>query len=80
MDRDYILRGMCFGFFFFFPSALQLGDRSYCAHCAVTVHALFCTVHAFFSHFFIKNGSHGTIHTFKNYFATIFSVFNFQQK
>ena len=24
----------------------------------------------------IKNGSHGTIHTFKNYFATIFSVFN----
>ena len=29
-----------------------------------------------FSNFFIKNRSHGTIHTFKNYFATIFSVFN----
>ena len=27
--------------------------------------------------FFIKNGSHGTIHTFKNYFATVFSVFSF---
>ena len=31
-----------------------------------------------FSNFFIKNGSHGTIHTFKNYFATVFSVFSFQ--
>ena len=25
----------------------------------------------------IKNGSHGTIHTFKFYFATVFSVFSF---
>ena len=24
-----------------------------------------------------KNKSHGTIHTFKNYFATVFSVFSF---
>ena len=31
-----------------------------------------------FSNFFIKNGSHSTIHTFKNYFATVFSVFSFQ--
>ena len=31
-----------------------------------------------FSNFFIKIGSHGTIHTFKNYFATVFLVFNFQ--
>ena len=30
-----------------------------------------------FSNFFIKNRSHGTIHTFKNYFATVFSVFSF---
>ena len=29
--------------------------------------------------FFIKNGSYDTIHTFKNYFATVFSVFSFQQ-
>ena len=31
-----------------------------------------------FSNFFIKNGSHGTIYTFKNYFAIIISVINFQ--
>ena len=29
-----------------------------------------------FSNFLIKNESRGTIHTFKNYFATMFSVFN----
>ena len=33
---------------------------------------------SFFINFFIKNGSHNTIHTFKNYFATVFSVFSFQ--
>ena len=32
-----------------------------------------------FSNIFIKNGSHGTIHTFKNYFATIFLVFSFSK-
>ena len=32
-----------------------------------------------FSNFFIKSGFHSTIHTFKNYFATMFSVFSFQQ-
>ena len=31
---------------------------------------------SFFNKIFIKNGSHSTIHTFKNYFATIFSVFS----
>ena len=39
----------------------------------VTVHALFrycsCTVY----------GSHDTIHIFKNYFATVFSVFSFSK-
>ena len=30
------------------------------------------------NNFFIKNGSHGTIHTFKNYFATVFFNFQFQ--
>ena len=30
-----------------------------------------------FSNFFIKNGSHDTIHTFKNYFATVFFSFQF---
>ena len=37
-------------------------------HCAYTVHILRN----------IKNGSHDTIYIFKNYFATVFSVFNFQ--
>ena len=31
-----------------------------------------------FSNFFIKNESHDTIHTFKNYFATVFFNFQFQ--
>ena len=30
------------------------------------------------SNFFIKIGSHITIHIFKNYFVTVFSVFSFQ--
>ena len=33
----------------------------------------------FFNKIFIKNRSYGTIHTFKNYFTIMFSVFNFQQ-
>ena len=32
----------------------------------------------FFSYFYIKNGSHGIIYTFKNYFATVFFNFQFQ--
>ena len=32
-----------------------------------------------FSKFFFKNGSHNTIHTFKDYFATVFSVFSNKQ-
>ena len=34
---------------------------------------------SFFNKIFIKNGSHDTIYIFKNYFATIFSIFSFQQ-
>ena len=30
-----------------------------------------------FNNFFIKNRSRSTIHTFKNYFVTVFSIFNF---
>ena len=30
-----------------------------------------------FSNFFIKNGSYDTIHTFKNYFVTVFFSFQF---
>ena len=31
---------------------------------------------SFFNKIFIKNGSHDTIHTFKNYFAIMLSVFS----
>ena len=48
----------------------------YCAEDKITIHALFITVHALKN---IKNGSHGTIHTFKNYLATVFSVFSFSK-
>ena len=34
---------------------------------------------SFFNKIFIKNGFHDTIHIFKNYFASVFSVFSFQQ-
>ena len=32
-----------------------------------------------FSNIFIKNGSHDTIYTFKNYFATVFLIFSFNK-
>ena len=52
-------------------------DRNHCS-CTVAVLFMHCssTVHAFKN---IKNESHGIIHTFKNYFATVFSIFNFNK-
>ena len=49
------------------------------ANCSNTVHALFIgpTITLFKKN--IKNGSHGTIHTFKNYFVIVFSVFSFSK-
>ena len=35
-----------------------------------------CTIQQLFSNFFIKNRFYGTIHIFKNYFGTVFSVFS----
>ena len=77
-----------FSFFFFFLWACVSGVKRYCSSLLWTVAATFdpeqCICALFmdpqtslFSNFFIKNGSHGTIHTFKNYFATMFSVFSF---
>ena len=34
---------------------------------------------SFFNKIFIKNESQGTIHTFKIYFAIVFSIFSFKQ-
>ena len=47
-----------------------------------TVHNVHCsrTPKFYFSATFsLKNWSHGTIHTFKNYFVTVFSVFSYIQ-
>ena len=33
---------------------------------------------SFFINFFIKNGSYGTIYTYKNYFGTVISAISFQ--
>ena len=64
--------------FFFLPAFVGFGGQilllwtvyALFTHCAYTVHVLKN----------IKNGSHDTIYTFKNYFATVFSVFSFQQQ
>ena len=62
---------LSFFFFFFFYSTATF-DKVFCEQC---IHALFMDPQfPLFSNFFIKNGSHYTIHTFKNYFATVFSV------
>ena len=58
--------------FFFFLAREQwfyyTEEKTLFMHCSCTVYALFtCTVHR----------SHDIIHTFKNYFATVFSVFSF---
>ena len=61
--------------FFFFFSATMV-DPFFCEQC---ICALFTDpTNSTFYQLFIKNGSHSTIHTFKNYFATVFSVFSFQ--
>ena len=44
------------------------------AHCALFTNSQI----SLFSNFFIKNGSYGTIHTFKNNFTTVFFSFQFQ--
>ena len=62
---------------FFFHTLPAFRDKFYCS---CTVHALFMGPTAtLFKKKKIKNGSHGTIHTFKNYFVTVFSVFNFSK-
>ena len=79
-----------FIFFFFFHAFLE--ECGYCSMNSAwtvaanvdffqwTVHP--CTVHGptnfIFYQFFIKNGSHNTIYTFKNYFAIVISAISFQ--
>ena len=62
--------GLRFLIFFFPPAALF--DQVNHEQCT---RALFMDPQIpLFSNFFIKNRSHDTIHRFKNYFATVFSV------
>ena len=79
---------LVFSSFFFFPFfyVFQGGRRqnllftrqmSLFTHCFGTVYALFMEPTATLLKKYIKNRSHGTIHTFKNYFAKILSVFSF---
>ena len=63
-----------FQFFFFFLLQPHLLTKS--AVNSASVHYSQVPQITFFSNFFIKNGSHDTIHTFKNYFVIIFSVFS----
>ena len=78
----------CFPFFFFFlffcfhafkGAKFTVHETNFTVyillyHCLCTVYYCSSTVHTLKN---IKNGSHGTIHTFKNYFAPVFSVFSF---
>ena len=58
-----------FSFFFFQPAIVDFANRKQCICALFTVPQI-----TLFSNFFIKNGSHNTIYTFKNYFTTVFSV------
>ena len=66
-----------FQFFFFFLLQPHLLTKS--AVNRASMHCLQVPQITLFSNFFIKNGSHDIIYTFKNYFVTIFSVFSFSK-
>ena len=77
MDTAYNASVLCLAFYFLFffgveKQILWLSNGSYVLFMRLT--------NLFFQQiFFKKNRSHDTLHTFKNYFAIIFSVFNFQK-
>ena len=58
-----------FFLFFFQPAIVDFVNCEQCICVLSTVPQI-----TLFSNFFIKNGSHNTIYTFKNYFAKMFSV------
>ena len=72
-----------FFFFFFFFFHVFLEEWTVAANVDFfseqCIRALFTDPQiSFFINFFIKNGSHGTIYTFKNYFTTVISAISFQ--
>ena len=60
-----------FFFFFFEPKCLTFFVNS--EWCALFIDLQI----SLFNNFFIKNGSHGIIYTFKNYFVIVFFSFQF---
>ena len=71
--RLRIYSSLCLLFFFYLVTIVDQVFREQC------IRALFTDPQiSLFNNFFIKNGFHGTIHTFKNDFVTVFSVFGFQ--
>ena len=66
---------LLFIFFFFFFFLLRVNSNITWVYCSRTVYHCSCTVYLLKN---IKNGSHDTIYTFKNYFVIVFSVFSFQ--
>ena len=76
--RKSKITGCVLPLFFFFLRVNSNLTWVYCQETKITVHALFITVHNIVHALKnIKNGSHDTIHTFKNYFAIVLSVFSF---
>ena len=71
--RVFHVHVFCLFFFFFF--FFRVNSNLTWVHCSYTVYYCLCTVYVLKN---IKNGSHNTIYTFKNYFTTVFSVFSFQ--
>ena len=64
-----------FQFFFFFLLQPHLLTKS--TMNSAPMHGSWVPQITLFSNFFIKNGSHDIIYTFKNYFVTMFLIFNF---
>ena len=93
VEKPSVLRLAFFFFFFFFFTRLRnllllfmhytwtvvtKLDFSLSSQPIRTYHALFTNPQiSLFNNFFIKNGSHDTIHAFKNYFVTVFFSFQF---
>ena len=80
--RLHFLHFHLFFFLFFSSCSTHFRGQQLFMYCSWTVAATFDYFKlqiSLFSHFFIKNRSHGTIHTFKFYFATVFSVFSFSK-
>ena len=81
LDWKWRLRFVCVFLFFFFFLLLQLQLLTKSAVDSASVYYLRIHKFRFSTTFFIKNGFHVTIYTFKNYFAIVFSIsiFNFSK-